>query len=415
MFTRRNQSDSAIGWISTVDSLLLGFGLMLVLALHSAMTRQKAQAELGARDKELQDVQAQEKENQKRIGELEGKGAAGISQELAEALRKLADLEKLKADSDLQIEDIEGKLNTALNQLGEATDAETKGQQERQSLAEKIGQLQDKLDNQEAIRQDSQNLAQEVKDLLAELAAKAREIEDLEKEIEHLREEIRKLMDRIAKAEAEKKAAEDDARQKSSARGQAAATDVLGFQGDFKNVVFIIDISHSMTHIPDPERPGFNNDKYNPARWIKTKREIVSWARNLPMETIRIVLFHSDVFDYPDDGESYPMTGDDREKTVGLITGLLDNVTPDGQTNTLGALEKAYGYPDVDTMVLFTDGNPMVNGRDSRDLIQQVKALVEKNKKIPVNVVGIGEYFEKDFAAFLRFISNTTGGEFIGR
>jgi hypothetical protein len=57
----------------------------------------------------------------------------------------------------------------------------------------------------------------------------------------------------------------------------------------------------------------------------------------------------------------------------------------------------------------------MVDGRSSEELIATVRELVRKHRHIPVNVVGIGEYFEKSFADFLRDIANTTGGEFIGR
>ena len=80
MLTRRNSSDSAIGWISTVDSLLLGFGLMLVLALHSAMTRQRLQvdanrtaAQLAEEKKAVEDLQGKDKARQEAIEALESK------------------------------------------------------------------------------------------------------------------------------------------------------------------------------------------------------------------------------------------------------------------------------------------------------------------------------------------------------
>jgi hypothetical protein len=198
-------------------------------------------------------------------------------------------------------------------------------------------------------------------------------------------------------------------------KGQAAATEVLGFKGKFSHVVFVIDISHSMTHISDPKRPGFKNDKYDPKRWDKTKREIVSWANHLPMETLRLVFFHSKVFEHPGGGKFYSMKDMDRGEAVSALKDLLDRLKPTSQTNTLAALQAAYSYPGIDTIVLFTDGSPLVEGTSSSDLVARVHRLVEQHQGIPVNVVGIGEYFERSFADFLRGIAGTTGGEFIGR
>jgi len=282
MFRRRNSSDAAIGWISTVDSLLLGFGLMLVVALHSAMTRSDQQAVADQTAKQLE----------KELGRVQG------------------------------------------------------------SLRE------------------------------SEIA-------------------------RIA--------AEEKVQKEASARRQAAATDVLGFKGRFENVVFIIDISHSMTHVKDPERMGYKNAKFRPERWNRVKKEIITWASNLRMKTLRVVLFHSDVMEYPGNGGFYGMEGVDRAASVATLRALLEKEKPDLRTNTLGAFEAAYTYPNVDTMILFTDGHPLVEGRKVDDVIADVQKLVRQRANIPVNVVGIGEYFEKSFADFLRDIADATSGEFIGR
>jgi Mg-chelatase subunit ChlD/uncharacterized coiled-coil protein SlyX len=379
------------------------------------MTRQTAQTELGERNKALEDVQSQAKANQLRISELEGKGAAGVSQKLTEALVKVAELEEQMVKDKQDLEATIRQLDTVTKELADAQTSIRVKQQEQSDREKTIGNLLSELNKKESVERDASSLAQNITSLTIALAGKNEEIASLKKVIDRKKGEIADLTARAANARVARRNSENRIRQELSDKGQEAATDVLGFRGRFRNVVFIVDISRSMTHINDPEKAGYEFAKYNPARWNKTKREIVSWARNLPMQTLRLVLFHYDVWEYPDEGEHFSMVSLDRDDSVTRIEGILEQVTPDGQTNTPGAFEKAYGYSGVDTIILFTDGNPMVDGRSSEELIATVRELVRKHRHIPVNVVGIGEYFEKSFADFLRDIANTTGGEFIGR
>jgi Mg-chelatase subunit ChlD len=205
-------------------------------------------------------------------------------------------------------------------------------------------------------------------------------------------------------------------KKEASARGQAAATDVLGFKGRFRNVVFLIDISGSMVSAAEADQVAGTNGTSKFRRWDQTKREIVSWATHLPMESLRVVFFWDKVSESPGDGKSYSMLEGNRERSVRRLEGLLRDVSPKGLTNTPAAFGKAYSYQDVDTIVLFTDGAPNLPGSDAASLIGEVNRLVENHRDVPVNVVGIGEYYlDKMFAEFLLRIADTTGGEFIGR
>ena len=266
-------------------------------------------------------------------------------------------------------------------------------------------------DRQKQANGNTAALSQEVDRLNSELADKSRNLQAFENELKTRDRDLLDAQENAAKAEASLKSAEG----RLTREANAAATDVLGFKGRFENVVFIIDISHSMTHVKDPDRKGYKNAKFRPARWNRVKKEIVTWARNLQMKSLRVVLFHSDVMEHPGNGGFYGMEGEDRAASVAAIATLLEEVEPNLATNTLGAFEAAYEYPNIDTMILFTDGRPLVGGRDVDDVIADVQSLVRIHADIPVNVVGIGEYFEKSFADFLRDIADTTGGEFIGR
>jgi hypothetical protein len=447
MFYRRNTTDAAIGWISTVDSLLLGFGLMVVLSLHTAIKQRETQAtadrfseelivqentiadaaaKAGKLDAELNDMTQRRDElaaHSERLQEqldAASHGVEGISKKLRETIVERDLLKTKKSAIEKQVVTASRQLEDANRKLADATTSISRLRDERDGLAAKAFEMQGKLLSMEDQRKKSElgekTLTQEVEELRVTVADKSRDLDNLRRMLEGRELDLNKLKADAAKAAESMNIALEKNEEEAKRRGQAAATEVLGFKGKFKNVVFIIDISHSMTHISDPNRPGFENATYNPQRWNKTKREIVSWALHLPMETLRLVVFHSTVFEYPGGGKSFSMRGANRSAAVKVLEDGLARVKPAGQTNTLGALEAAYRYSDVDTMILFTDGCPFVEGeKTTPELIASVRDLVRQHRSIPVNVVGIGEYFEISFADFLRDIATTTGGEFIGR
>jgi hypothetical protein len=465
MFRRRHSSDAAIGWISTVDSLLLGFGLMLVLALHSAMTRRDQQAAADRTAKQLEaerlvvaDLDKEKLEWRSRLDEekalqaqslasittlhadmqsLRGErdelerhtarlqeqldagvqGVEGINQKLEEALRERDLVKKQQAMEAERLLVLRDEIEDTKNKLADATQEATSNHEANEALKATFNEMQAQLlvlkDRQHDASVHSEKLQQEANRLKAEGATRQNllqgKLDDAAKELERVQRSLRE-------SEIARREAEDKVRKEASARGQAAATDVLGFKGRFENVVFLIDISGSMVSVAEGDQLGGERKTSKSRRWDQTKREIVSWATHLPMKSLRVVFFWDKVRESPGNGKSYSMNDDDRERSVRELGGLLRDVSPQGQTNTLAAFGKAYGYPGVDTIVLFTDGAPHLTGSDTPFLIGEVHRLVEKHRDIPVNVVGIGEYYlDQMFAEFLLRIADTTGGEFIGR
>ena len=94
----------------------------------------------------------------------------------------------------------------------------------------------------------------------------------------------------------------------------------------------------------------------------------------------------------------------------------IDLIEPRGSTDTAGALEEAY-KTDPDTVILFTDGEPTgpKEGTFQKDEAEKVYRLCEKHSTIPVNVVGLGCYFEKNLSEFLLGVAERTNGTFLGR
>jgi septal ring factor EnvC (AmiA/AmiB activator) len=405
MLHRRTPPDSAIGWISTVDSLLLGFGLMVAIALHTALTRQDEQASadrttkaLEEKSRDLADLQSKEKQWQserqdleatkdKEIAQLsddlkamkegrdevveharrlqeqvaaEAEGADGAGKKLSQALVDRDAAERKQSLSQQQLKDAISRLEDANRKVGEV-------QRERDSLIESLRDeqaerknLEDRLKNAQA---DTDHAKQEAARLTAAIDAKAAEMRPAEKaledkqrdldalkaayaeaklELERLREEASKYRSQLDEEKRASMAAITEKNTAAIVTSQAAATDVLGFKGPFKNVVFIVDISHSMTH-----RDVNGESVYNPRRWNKTKREIVSWVRNLKMESLRIVFFNNEVRSFPGGGFAYPMTADRRKETVAAVEALLEQTTPRYNTDTPGAFRAAYTTPGV--------------------------------------------------------------------
>ena len=93
------------------------------------------------------------------------------------------------------------------------------------------------------------------------------------------------------------------------------------------------------------------------------------------------------------------------------LLGALKVYKPEGETNTPEAFQLAYqSYPDVDTILLFTDGRPELRGRSPENMREQVLTLCKAHPNVPVNAVGLGDYFDKDLSGFLLEIARATNG-----
>jgi hypothetical protein len=71
----------------------------------------------------------------------------------------------------------------------------------------------------------------------------------------------------------------------------------------------------------------------------------------------------------------------------------------------------------LDTIILFTDGEP--NSPTGRDQFEpEMTELIYdlcRQYSVPVNAVGLGDYFKPELSRFLLTVSQETGGSFVGR
>lgn len=176
--------------------------------------------------------------------------------------------------------------------------------------------------------------------------------------------------------------------------------ELLGLKGMLRRVALVIDSSESM-------KQG--------NRWAKANELVQQWVECLDMQSCVVIVFHSRVYRHPKSGEFDFAT--DREGSIKKIRKFLDDLKPTGRTDTLAALEEAYRMPDLDTIILFTDGSPNIDDKAGTDkeLVDRIYELVQSKPDIPINAIGIGDYFKPDFSKFLLTIAENTGGTFIGR
>lgn len=200
--------------------------------------------------------------------------------------------------------------------------------------------------------------------------------------------------------------------------GQIRA-ELLNLKGRLSNAVILLDRSSSM---------GEEKGRFGTNRWAEAVQVIESWLKYLTIKRCALLVFADDCQPFPEDRTFLEMNDSSRSKLIEHVRRLK----PEGAyTATAQALATAYrDYPSVDTIILFTDGKPSAPrsrrasakddaaGTDtaiSNAEIQRVQEIVSQHRSIPIDVVALGNYFEKDQAEFLLKLSRMTGGSFLGR
>lgn len=183
--------------------------------------------------------------------------------------------------------------------------------------------------------------------------------------------------------------------------------ELVGISGKLKKVAVVFDASGSMK-----EAGNGGGD-----RWQEAQKIARTWLQHLDVDECVLIVYSSDVRTFPTDGTLANVRGENGDKSRHELLEHLTGVEPKGWTNTLEALRKAYSYEGIDSMILFSDGaptNPNL-GRFDQGVADTIYSLCRQHKDIPVNTVGLGNYFDQDLGTFLRTVASITGGTFLGR
>lgn len=181
--------------------------------------------------------------------------------------------------------------------------------------------------------------------------------------------------------------------------------ELIGIDGKIDRSIFVIDRSESM-----------NED----GRWQFVQGTIAKWVELLPVQEVGLVIFSNNSESIPSDAGSRIAMNTIEGRLI--VTNAVAALTPRGATNTLSAIKRAYSFPQSDAIFLFTDGRPTesenrsnANANAMQEVVKYVKQMQMQGRTERIHVVALGDYFDKDFADFLKSLTNATGGTFIGR
>jgi len=475
--TSHSSDASLAGWISSNDVTLLTMVLVVMIALflHSKLVKgaKENAALVGERTTLSATLESTQDELDRNRLELRGTGDKlrlteeqrnKLDDDLRTALGSINDLNDRMSKLTAAKSQVEQQQNSLIEATELLTDERNQLTRQQQSLTQ----------TRDALSKDKVSLAAQLTQIADQLAAKLRLLEDAEQQRNRLEQQANELESIVAGLTAKLEAADlnvaDLKKQSEAARGESMARiqslegklttgnvqaeeylvqlkratealkrlnlekqqiasdldraqqqrylalardtqvnrELVGLEGKLKKVVVLFDASGSMNaQSPDGQS----------SRWAEAKRIVATWLRRLDVDECALIVFSDDVRSFPQGGSFARLRGEHGESERVRLLQMLDTIEPKGWTNTLGALRKAYEYREVDTMILFSDGAPTnVNlGRFDAAVADEIYQLCRRHASIPVNTIGLGNYFERDLGNFLRTVAGITGGTFQGR
>lgn len=188
----------------------------------------------------------------------------------------------------------------------------------------------------------------------------------------------------------------------------------FGVELDSERLTFLIDASGSMA---EPMRPrtgrrdgpttGGGGDSRRPprggTRLEVAKNELSFFLNELPPTAL------VNVGRFSNDAEAWSpqLERVDSDKTKKSIRAFVERLRPDGGTNIYAAMELAFTDPDVDTIMLLSDGAPSVGDVLDPTTIAEHVGIWNAHRGVTIHVVCIG-LDQPD----LRRMAETSGGSY---
>jgi len=382
----------------TLDALNMEKSKLLA-ARDELMEEKKDLTEVKAQlDQDLADVTAKLSERLQQLDDLKkerdllDEKAKTLNDRVARLEQQLGDsaksIEELKESSQTEMESLKSLLARALERhkadqavsARDLQDTRTKAQQADAKAKEATTRADDYLDRLQraadyvkGINENKQMLQLQVDALKVQLANALDDLKESQKQLSH-----------------------------SLSREKSINRELVGLRGGLRRVAILFDSSGSMAE---------------GGRWEEVQRIASTWLDHLNVDECVLIVFSDDAVAFPADGSMLRVNGPDGDANRIRLMNHLRSVKPTGWTNTVAAMQKAYGYADLDTIVLFSDGAPTYEGKNAfnAEAAQKIYALCQEHSNIPVNAIGLGNYFDEELSTFLRTVAHTTGGTFLGR
>jgi uncharacterized coiled-coil DUF342 family protein len=466
--TSRSSEAGLAGWIASNDVTLFTVVLVMVIAifLHSRVTVGNRQREELAGEKEL--ISATLASTQSDLDSASDlldrtKSALQLTNEERDQLRKqlvekLAELAELNARLEALLAEkgaLESQRQTLIAAAQALTAEKNALQAEQATLTKDRASLRDRLDSLtarlaekvaalEELERQRDRLKQQADELDNIVASLKQKLEEMNVELVESRDETQAALAdsnaKVEKLEAQVAAGDKQAEEYLAQLKRAAAMleslqaenrelettlteaerlrheelekearnyrELIGLKGQLRRVAIIFDASGSMREAG----AGGGGD-----RWAEAQEIAGTWLQHLNVQDCVLIVYSSSVRTFPEDGTLANFRGEEGHARREALLRNLQAVTPGGWTNTYEALRKAYEY-NVDTIVLFTDGAPSraASGVYDEALARQIFALCRQNANVPINTVGLGNYFDANMSTFLRTVASLTGGTFRG-
>jgi hypothetical protein len=238
-------------------------------------------------------------------------------------------------------------------------------------------------------------------DYLDRLRRAAALFKDMDENKKLLQLEIQALKTQLANALDDLKATEQQLVQQRT-REKTINRELVGLRGELQRVAILFDSSGSMSQS---------------GRWEEVQHIAATWLDHLEVDECVLIVFASNATAFPADGSMIRVSGPEGDENRAKLMTHLQSVQPEGWTNTLAAMKMAYSYEGLDTIILFSDGAPTYanTGKFHAQSAEQIYALCRQHEDIPVNAIGLGNYFDQELSTFLRTVASLTGGTFVGR
>lgn len=308
-----------------------------------------------------------------------------ISGQLADKIAALAEVEKERDRLKAQAEELGSIVDTLRSKLD--------------SLNIEIVGLRDQTEAERAAA------AAQVEELTSRVAASDRSAEEYLAELKRATALLQGL--RLQKQELERTITEVERRRQEELLEEVRNNrELIGLKGPLKRVAIVFDASGSMRQAVE----GTQGD-----RWAEAQEIAATWMKHLSVEECVLIVFSSTVRTFPEDGTLADLRGEDGHLKREMLLSELKAVTPAGLTNTLDALRKAYEY-DIDTILLFTDGAPSKadSGLFDAAIAEEIYSLCRQHQDIPINTIGLGNYFDVNMSTFLQTVAKISDGTFRG-
>jgi uncharacterized coiled-coil DUF342 family protein len=465
--TSRSSEAGLAGWIASNDVTLFTVVLVMVIAmfLHSRVTRgDRQRAEIAGTNATLTATLASTQSELDSASDLLDR----TQQQLTLTNQERDQLRKQLVEKLEQLAQLNGKLDALLAEKGELETQHRALAAEKDALTEQRSSL---LAKQASLTKDRTSLRERLDSLSSELAAKIEAMEELAAQRDRLKAQADELDSIVASlkrkleelnvelveardsAEAARAASESETAELEAkvAAGDSRAEDYLaqlrratamleslqaqkrelettiseaerrrqveleeearnnreliGLKGPLKRVAIVFDASGSMR-----EAGSGGGD-----RWAEAQEIASTWLEHVNVQECVLIVYSSQVRTFPEDGSLADFRGPEGRARRDALLKNLKAVTPGGWTNTYEALVKAYQY-NVDTILLFTDGAPSraASGAYDEALARRIFQLCREHARVPINTVGLGNYFDANMSTFLRTVASLTGGTFRG-